>query len=272
MGLNPRKIRFVRKDTRLKTRSRRSLVSDGGNCPSITLGDLDGDLAFKGNACELQALIDGPLSEYSNPTVVSGTAPTGMTFDIENIPDEGSLLITGGTYNAFGIFTFSIQLEDSNGCLSTPREYTVEVWQRNTNYTPQTIEIGNNDFLLPVSGLPNPLSATNGYSLELNLGDSLLSTFDIYLFDPSDTYGFKVVASGSLTDGLMTGTIFIVGAVDNIVSSSPPYTGNFDPTLFSFGFADLAGANPNGNWIIRIDNQSGVQAGQILSYSLTFKP
>ncbi|PJB14215.1 MAG: spore coat protein CotH [Flavobacteriales bacterium CG_4_9_14_3_um_filter_32_8] len=127
-----------------------------------------------------------------------------------------------------------------------------------------------NDFPLVVSSLTPSTIDTIGFGLEticINLTHTYDSDLEISIIAPDGTS--KILATGLGGGGDdYTNTCFNNSGLTNITAGTPPFTGTF----ISQGFMGMVnnGQNGNGIWILRVNDMASVDAGNLLSWSITF--
>jgi subtilisin-like proprotein convertase family protein len=129
----------------------------------------------------------------------------------------------------------------------------------------------NNDFLLNVSGLtPSALNAANGLvSVCINITHTWDSDLNINLIAPDGTDIMLLSYLGGSDDNF-TNTCFSQSAATSIVSGSAPFTGVFKP-MNTIGNANN-GQNGNGAWKLRIVDTYAADAGNLISWNISFGP
>lgn len=129
----------------------------------------------------------------------------------------------------------------------------------------------SNDFLLNVSGLtPSALNATNGLiSVCIDITHTWDSDLNINLIAPDGTDIMLLSYVGGSDDNF-TNTCFSQSAATSIVSGTAPFTGTFKP-MNTLGNANN-GQNGNGTWKLRIVDTYAADAGNLLSWNITFGP
>ncbi len=131
-------------------------------------------------------------------------------------------------------------------------------------------DVATNDFPLVVSGLSPANIDTNTFGLEtvcINLTHTYDGDLEISIIAPDGTS--KILASGLGGGGQnYTNTCFNNSAAFSIGSGSPPFTGTFIPQ----GLIGMVnnGQNGNGTWTLRVRDMAAQDAGNLLSWSLTF--
>jgi hypothetical protein len=183
-------------------------------------------------------------------TLESGSLPGGVTglMSVETEPGIWAWLFEGTFYDEFGIFTFTVAGTDANGCVITPKEYTVEVWARFEDATANPL-FGVMTFA--VSGLP----ATIGTGVRVERIEYSATVVDnsavgLYLDDTGIPGNQNLLINGMTLSGSdFTDTVFERGSVVSITSASAPYTGTFSPSSETpSGFDAFNGSDTNGNW------------------------
>lgn len=128
-----------------------------------------------------------------------------------------------------------------------------------------------NDFLLNVTGLsPTTLDASHGLvTVCLNITHTWDSDLNIDLIAPDGTDIMLLSGVGGSGDNF-TNTCFDQSVATSIVSAAAPFTGTFKP-MNTLGNANN-GQNGNGTWKLRIVDTYPADAGNLLSWSITFGP
>ncbi|HEY0030078.1 MAG TPA: T9SS type A sorting domain-containing protein [Bacteroidia bacterium] len=112
--------------------------------------------------------------------------------------------------------------------------------------------------------------STAGISLISVTIDSLEHTYAadviIGLFAPDGSYIDLSLNHGGSSNLGYYGTELIMGATNNLFSSSPPFTGQFQPDN---GFYSLTGS-PNGNWVMKVGDIAGGDNGYLKGWTLKF--
>lgn len=275
-----RSVRIIRGDKRYKSRNTPTGLGFAGNCPSITLSERWGNGSvgdvFLNGVCDVFGGV-GP----HQIVVESGAIPDGLTIDTETYeenPGDWVFELYGFPTTA-GSYTFTVGGEDANGCPITPKEFTIQIVAQFT-LTNQTIVVGANNFLIPVSGLQSPgYTAGQLVSVEYNITGTV-EDLEVYFFTPDGMYTtysqFAAPYGGAaITGASLVGTVFYNSGITvypSIEGSSAPYTGtwlddygggSFDAQLA--GYADVM----NGNWTLFIFN-NGVGSYTLNSVTLTF--
>jgi hypothetical protein len=93
--------------------------SNGGDCPTITLGDLTEPYALVGEAFSDTVAPSGGSSPY-NLSITVGSLPNGLSLNTST----GAIT---GTPTTFESQTFTIGGNDADGCSVTPKEFTIDV-------------------------------------------------------------------------------------------------------------------------------------------------
>ena len=128
-----------------------------------------------------------------------------------------------------------------------------------------------NDFLLNVSGLtPSTLNGTHGLiGVCIDITHTWDSDLNIDLIAPDGT-SITLLAYVGGSDDNFTNTCFSQSATTSIVSGTAPFTGTFKP-MNTLGNANN-GQNGNGTWKLRIVDTYAADAGNVLSWNITFGP
>lgn len=125
------------------------------------------------------------------------------------------------------------------------------------------------NFNLTVSGMsPAALNATHGLkSVCINITHGYVGDLDIVLRAPDGTE--VTLASGLGGSGNnFTNTCFDQSASNSISSGNPPFTGSYKPAS-NLGTINN-GQSGNGQWTLRIFDDSPTDQGTLVSWSLTF--
>ncbi len=77
----------------------------------------------------------------------------------------------------------------------------------------------------------------------------------------------NLITPNTVNGNRLTNTCFSPAAANPINSGTSPYTGTFQPVG---NWADLAGAQTNGNWALLISDNAGIELGEFVSWSITF--
>lgn len=121
---------------------------------------------------------------------------------------------------------------------------------------------------ISVSGIPTACACDAIMSITI---DSLYHTYSedltIGIYTPTGSYATLASAIGVGSDNSYFGTEFIMNASDYIGSTPPPYTGSFIPTD---PLNSLLG-DPNGNWILRVQDHTGGDNGSLKGWTIRFK-
>lgn len=127
-----RKVRLIRKDSKIKTRLRRSHLN---GCPEILLGPITTTSKVV-------------FSYSSTPTVTGGEAPYSFAITSGSLVGSGLTLnpvtgkIAGITTLTSADYTFTVTCTDSNGCTGS-REYTIII-NEFFNMLERTVAAGSN--------------------------------------------------------------------------------------------------------------------------------
>lgn len=144
------------------------------------------------------------------------------------------------------------------------------VAQTFTNTTGGSIPDSNTEVCFPVSvsGLPTQIDATFGVSqVCVNLTHTYDGDIDIKLKSPDGTVVVLSSNNGGSGDNY-TNTCFAMNATTSIGAGAAPFTGTFVPNNSINGVNN--NQNPNGTWYICIIDEVPADAGNLLSYSITF--
>ncbi len=128
-----------------------------------------------------------------------------------------------------------------------------------------------NDYPCVVSALtPATLDGTNGLiGVCINITHTWDSDLNIDLIAPDGTDIMLLSYVGGSDDNF-TNTCFSQSASTSIVSGTAPFTGTFKP-MNTLGNANN-GQNGNGTWKLRITDTYPADAGNLLSWNITFGP
>ncbi|NNK59151.1 MAG: T9SS type A sorting domain-containing protein, partial [Flavobacteriaceae bacterium] len=121
------------------------------------------------------------------------------------------------------------------------------------------------DATATASGVPEGYVIDN---VTINITHTWDSDLDIYIISPGGTEIELSTDNGSLGDNY-TDTEFRADAATSITDGSPPFTGSFMPEG-DLGAAD--GQNFNGDWILRVCDDTSGDTGTLNSWSITFAP
>lgn len=125
------------------------------------------------------------------------------------------------------------------------------------------------DIPVSVSGLPASID-TNNFGLETVCID-LTHTWDadltVWIVAPDGTAGLLFSNIGGADDNF-TNTCLNAYASNTLASGSAPFTGTFIPGG-QMGMINN-GQNPNGTWMLRVNDNYGGDQGNVLSFSITF--
>ena len=259
-------------------------IGTQGDCPTITLGDLN----YQGQAIPLVgtflaggALITGGSPGYTLDSV-AGSVP-GLTFAVAEFGGDWYFGLQG-TPTDFGSYSITPVITDANGCAITPREYTIDVWV-SKSVTPGTITADDiTEFPVTVSEISGVYGTTAKLAkIEFNLDYSDLGSIGCFIYSPSTSPGSSLFSSGWDSQGMvMTGAdltgCFInnssLGTYANTSTGSAPYTGNWnDETLLPSNYFDdnFTGDAMNGTWTVHFETTGGI-TGTVNSITLYFKP
>ncbi|HEY0030596.1 MAG TPA: CotH kinase family protein [Bacteroidia bacterium] len=127
----------------------------------------------------------------------------------------------------------------------------------------------NNDYPLNVSALsPATLNSVNGLvGICMNITHTWDSDLAISLIAPDGTEIMLLAGVGGSDDDF-TNTCFSQSVSTSIVSGTAPFTGTFKP-MNTLGNANN-GQNGNGNWTLRIIDTYPADAGNLVSWNITF--
>ncbi|HEU4718619.1 MAG TPA: CotH kinase family protein [Bacteroidia bacterium] len=131
-------------------------------------------------------------------------------------------------------------------------------------------DVSVNDFTVNVSGLSPATIDTANFglvSVTINLTHTWDADLDIQLISPDGTAALLSSGNGGSGDNY-TGTVFIQGASQNIVTGSAPFTGSFVPQG-QMGLVNN-GQNGNGTWTLRVTDMASGDSGNMLGWSITF--
>ena len=127
-----------------------------------------------------------------------------------------------------------------------------------------------NNFPLVVSGLVPSTIDTTSFGLEticINLTHTYDSDLEISIIAPDGTSKILATALGGGGDNY-TNTCFNNSGLTNITAGTPPFTGTYSAQ----GYMGMVnnGQNGNGIWTLRINDLAAADAGNLLSWSITF--
>jgi subtilisin-like proprotein convertase family protein len=121
-----------------------------------------------------------------------------------------------------------------------------------------------------VTGLsPSAIDTTN-FGLEtvcINLTHTWDSDLNVYIVAPDGTSGLLTLGNGGSDDNY-TNTCFNQNASNSITTGSAPFTGTFRPQG-QMGSVNN-GQNGNGTWKLRVVDTYPADAGNVISFSITF--
>jgi hypothetical protein len=243
---------------------------EGGGCPTISLGDFVGEQPYIDGSVDANgAYITGGEGPYTM-TLLEGVLPGGVTglMSVETEPGVWVWLFEGTFYDEFGIFTFMVGGTDANGCVITPREYTVEVWLVSEQANIPVDPSGEGFASFSISGLPSVYGT--GVILDRIEFSTTGSEVDLYhqLQGPEDGY---LINSTAELSGLECSPTIRDDAATLITAGSPPYSGTFRGTN-GVGFATaFGGQDPNTTWSLYVANAS-VTPALIVYARIYFKP
>ena len=116
---------------------------------------------------------------------------------------------------------------------------------------------------ITVSGLSNTVTAIR---LKLNLSHSYASDLVLKLISPSGSSITLLSNIGGSGDNFVE-TEFSDDAAESILRQSPPFSGQFIPQE---PLSSLIGEDPNGNWILEIQDQAFQDGGTLTEWQLNF--
>lgn len=132
------------------------------------------------------------------------------------------------------------------------------------------VDNGVAEFNLNVTGLsPSAIDTTN-FGLEtvcINLTHTWDSDLNVYIVAPDGTSGLLTLGNGGSDDNY-TNTCFNQNASNSITTGSAPFTGTFRPQG-QMGSVNN-GQNGNGTWKLRVVDTYPADAGNVISFSITF--
>jgi subtilisin-like proprotein convertase family protein len=126
------------------------------------------------------------------------------------------------------------------------------------------------DYNLTVSGLSPSTIDTLNFGLEtvcINLTHTWDSDLNIYIIAPDGTSAALTMGQGGSDDNY-TNTCFNENATQSITAGSAPFTGTFRP-MGEIGRVNN-GQNGNGVWKLRVIDTYPADAGNLISFSITF--
>lgn len=136
-----------------------------------------------------------------------------------------------------------------------------------------------NNSTIAVSGLNTNMSCATPLVLQtvcIKISHTYDSDLDIYLISPAGTSVMLSTDNGAGGDhyGNATAddngpyTCFDMSAATNITAGAAPFAGSYIPEASFAAFN--TGQNPNGNWTLRIFDDTGADVGTLLYWQLTF--
>jgi subtilisin-like proprotein convertase family protein len=140
-------------------------------------------------------------------------------------------------------------------------------------YSGSTGPINDNavtDFTLNVTGLTPSTIDTSNFGLEtvcINLTHTWDSDLDIRIVAPDGTTAMLLSGIGGSDDNF-TNTCLNQYAPNSVAAATAPFTGTFKP-MGQMGLVNN-GQNGNGTWILRVTDMYAQDAGNMLSWSITF--
>lgn len=235
-------------------------------CPTITIGDnLDSGITVTGSGDEtLAALITGGAGPYTIGTV-TGTIPTGQTLEAGEVTGDYYVILTG-IPTTFGSYSFTVTVLDANGCESSAKSFTIEVYYSYTNSTPVVINgMGTMNVDLTSSGIAGLFGVdADVVSLEVNVS-STVGNLDN---SAADFYGaVQLFLLGDISGTALTNTVFSINGVGNISAGTPPYSSSY---LQDFSGLDNETVSQNYQFIINDD--LSILQGSIDSITIIIKP
>lgn len=127
---------------------------------------------------------------------------------------------------------------------------------------------GQQCFNINVSGLSSNLYSNYGLtSVTVNITHPYDGDLEVVLISPNGIQTILSSNNGGAGDNY-TGTVFTMAAGTSITAGVAPFTGNFIPEE-SF-FAQNVGQNGNGVWQLCITDEVNIDAGSLVSWSITF--
>ena len=118
-----------------------------------------------------------------------------------------------------------------------------------------------------VSGIsPAAITATSIQSVCININHTWDSDLDIFLKCPDGTLLELSTDNGSI-DANYTNTCFSPTAGTSITAGIAPFTGTYLPEQL---FSALNGCTANGTWNLFVQDDSGLDTGSIVNWSITF--
>jgi hypothetical protein len=256
-------------------------IEEGGGCPTITLGDFVGEQPYIDGSVDANGAY---ITEGEGPytiTLESGSLPGGVTglMSVETEPGVWVWLFEGTFYTDLVIYTFTIGGTDANGCVITPREYTVEVRARfEGTVIPYAGSSSSQILWNNITGLPTSLgTGVEIHSIEFNAhvdGPYTLADVGCDFADLNDTAFLILFSSLSniLSGQDLTNTVLSPDGVGLISSGTPPYSATFSDSQVSGSFADFNGLNPNDGFYSNLSNEPGDVTGGFISATIIFKP
>ncbi len=127
---------------------------------------------------------------------------------------------------------------------------------------------GQQCFNINVSGLSSNLYSNYGLtSVTVNITHPYDGDLEVVLISPNGIQTILSSNNGGAGDNY-TGTVFTMAAGTSITAGFAPFTGNFIPEE-SF-FAQNVGQDGNGVWQLCITDEVSIDAGSLVSWSITF--
>jgi subtilisin-like proprotein convertase family protein len=121
---------------------------------------------------------------------------------------------------------------------------------------------------ISVSGLSTSCSCDALLSVTI---DSLYHTYsadlDIGIYSPSGSYITLSQSNGGSQSDSYNGTEFNMTATTSITAASPPFNSSYQP----MGDFDSLLGDPNGNWILRVQDHVGGDNGVLKGWTIRFK-
>ena len=118
-------------------------------------------------------------------------------------------------------------------------------------------------YIQSVINLSSSLNANDLKSVTINITHTWASDLDITLYAPDGSY-IDLSSDNGGSDNDYNNTTFSSSGTTSITSGSAPFTGTFTPEE---PFSNLTGS-ANGNWILRVADDTGGDTGDLLDWNL----